>query len=442
MSAAIYVAVMFLHPATNTTTAGLAQIGMHLAVAAPLFWAPYHFLGDYKRLARVLTILWVLNCASVLVGILQIRDPETWMPAEFTSVMKIYNQTIEMYQYRAADGRLAIRPPGLGDSPGAACGAGVFVAILGLAYLGLPVSKSRKLLGSLMGMAGVVIIFLSHVRSSLVVVVGCAVVYSIILVGQGRFRTALTLALLIAVCGFYSLLYAESLGGQSTIDRFATLLEDDPSKVYLRSARMGMVISAFDTVLVEHPIGAGLGRWGMMRKYFGNENNIDSPEIWAEVQFQAWVLDGGIVLLSLYLIALAVAVQRVVRICVFHKSVKLRQWAAVIIMLSAGPIALLFSYCPFNSQIGMQFWFLIGAFEGLAQGEEGHPVPGDRGETGIQLSPEFADLPGSQNDIAGFGGLSRRVREGEAPPEPAPAISSDGASSSRKHATQFRCFDI
>ena len=159
--------------------------------------------------------------------------------------------------------------------------------------------------------------------------------------------------------------------------------------------------------------------------YFGNENNVDSPAIWAEVQFASWVLDGGIVLLSLYLIALAVAIQRVVRICLFHQSLKLRQWAAVIVMLSAGPIACIFSYTPFYSQMGMQFWFLIGAFEGLAQGEEGHPVPGDRGETGIQLSPEFADLTGSQNDIAGFGGLLRRVREDEALPEPAPAISSD-----------------
>ena len=363
------------------------------------------------------------------------------MPAEFSSSMNS-KYGIVMYQYRAGDGSIAIRPPGLGDNPGDACGAGMFVAILGLAYLGLPVSLSRKLLGSLMGMAGVVVIFLSHVRSSLVVVVGCAVIFSIILVGQGRLRTALTLALLMAVCGFYSLLYAESLGGQSTIDRFATLLEDEPSKVYEKSARMGMVIGALDTLLVEHPLGAGLGRWGMMRAYFGDETNSDSPQIWAEVQFASWVLDGGIVLLSLYLIALAVAVQRVVRICLFHQYFKLRQWAAVIVMLSAGPIAFMFSYTPFYSQMGMQFWFLIGAFEGLAQGEEGHPVPGDRGETGIQLSPEFADLPGSQNDIAGFGGLLRRVREGEALPEPAPAISSDGASPSRKHATQFRCIDI
>ena len=117
--AAVYMVVMIFHPATNTMMAGLAQIGMHLAVAAPLFWAPRYFLGDYRRLLRVLTILWVLNGASVLVGILQVRDPGTWMPAEFSSVVEEpETRVIAMYQYRAADGSMAIRPPGLGDSSG------------------------------------------------------------------------------------------------------------------------------------------------------------------------------------------------------------------------------------------------------------------------------------------------------------------------------------
>jgi hypothetical protein len=302
-----------------------------------------------------------------------------------------------MYTYKAADGSMAIRPPGLGDAPGAAAGAGMFVGIVGIAFLGLPVSLLRKVLGLLMGMAGVVVIFLSHVRSALVVLVGCAVIYSIILVRQGRLRTVLTLALLMVVCGVCSLIYAESLGGQSTINRFATLLADDPLTVYDKSARLFMVTNAFDTLLVDYPLGAGLGRWGMMRTYFGDENNVDSPGIWSEVQFSSWVLDGGIVVLSLYLIALTMAIQRLVRFSFFHQSWELRQWGAAIIMLSAGPIAMMFSYCPFNSQVGIQFWFLIGAFEGLTQGDEGHPVPGDRGETGIQLSHDLADVPDSLN---------------------------------------------
>ena len=41
--AAGYMAVMLLHPATNTTMAGLAQIGMHFAVAAPFSGRPITF---------------------------------------------------------------------------------------------------------------------------------------------------------------------------------------------------------------------------------------------------------------------------------------------------------------------------------------------------------------------------------------------------------------
>ncbi len=369
VAGAVYMTIMLTHPQTNTLLAGLAQIGMHLSVAAPLFWAPRYFRGDPERLLRVMTILWFLNCASVMVGILQVRYPDRFMPAEFSSQLVTTSSTVGMYEYRGADGRKVIRPPGLGDTPGAASGAGLFVGIVALAFLGLPVSRWKKSMGIVMGVAGVVIIFLSHVRSSLVVLVGCGLVYAFSLVWQGRLKTVLTLAILTTACGACSLYYAESLGGQSTLDRFATLLADDPTKVLESTGRMSMVAHAFDTLLVENPIGAGLGRWGMMRRYFGDESNPDSPEIWSEVQFSSWILDGGIVLLSLYLLAIVVALQRLIRLSLFPSAPSLAFWGPVIIMLSASPIALLFSYTPFNSQMGIQFWFLIGAFEGLARGE-------------------------------------------------------------------------
>lgn len=382
VAAAAYMAIMVFHPTTNTYMAGLAQLGMHLAVVAPLFWAPRYFRGDSRRLARVLTILWALNGAGVVVGILQVRDPARWMPAEFTSNMSS-RLGLAMYQYRAADGTMAVRPPGLGDAPGAACNAGQFVAVMGLAYLGLPVSLSRKLLGLAMALAGVVVIFLTHVRSSLLLVLGCAAIYLIMMVMQGRLRTVLMVGCGIAVCGAGSLFYAQSMGGRSTVDRFATLLSDDPLKVYEKSARMGMVTGAFDTLLVDYPLGAGLGRWGMMRAYFGDEDNLDSPSVWAEVQFASWILDGGIVLLSLYLVALAVAGRRVARSTFLHRSPQVRQWGAVIAMLSIGPVVTMFSYVPFYSQMGMQFWFLIGAYEGLAQGDEPLPPPVRRNAVAI-----------------------------------------------------------
>ena len=384
--AALFMSVMLLHPATNTVMAGLAQIGMHLAIAAPLLWAPSYFVGDYRRLLRMLTILWILNGASAVVGILQVRDPGTWMPAEFSTAIQANKYKMVMYQYKTDDGSMAIRPPGLGDSPGAACGAGMFVAMTGLAFMGLPVSLVRRILGFIMGLAGIIVIFLSHVRSALIVAVGCAVIYLIILATQGRMKAALGLVVWVGLCGVCSLFYVEFAGARSTMNRFATLVADNPLTVYEKSARMGMVTETFSNTLFEFPLGAGLGRWGMMRRYFGNENNSDSPELWAEIQFAAWVFDGGIILMTLYLVAILVAITRLIRLSFMHHSNQLGQWGAVLVMLSAGPVAFLFSYCPFYSQMGMQFWLLIGAFEGLAQGEE-HRSAAEDGEEDRTLLP-------------------------------------------------------
>ena len=371
MIAAVYMTLMIFHPTTNSTMAGLAQIVMHLAVVAPIFWVPNYFLGDFRRLTRMLAILWVLNGASTVVGILQIRDPSTWLPAEFSSVESGKKGRIASLQYRTSDNRTVVRPPGLGDAPGAACGAGMFVASVGLAYLGLPVSNWRKIFGMVMGAAGVSVIFLTHVRSSLLILIGSAFIFAVVMAVQKRFVTLLVFLASIGACGIGSFLYASSVGGRDTVDRFTTLVENDPMTVLERSGRLGMTANALDTLIIDYPFGAGLGRWGMMRYYFGDENNLASPSIWSEVQLASWVLDGGLILLSLYSIALAATVLRLIRLSLWGQSDLIRQWGGVILMLSAAPIALTFSYTPFNSQGGVQFWLLISAFEGAYQSRAG-----------------------------------------------------------------------
>ena len=368
--------LMVLHPTTNTLVAGLAQVGMHLAVVAPILWVPDYFLGDYKRLARLLTILWILNGSSAIVGVLQVRDPNTWLPTEFSSVETKNKSRISALSYRSSDNQLVVRPPGLGDTPGAACGAGMFVASVGIAFIGLPTSNWRKIIGLGMAVLGISVIFLTHVRSALLVLAGSAIVFTAVMAAQKRFATALVLVGAMASCGLCSYIYASAVGGRQTIDRFGTLLEDDPTTVLERSGRLGMTTNALDTLIFEYPFGAGLGRWGMMRNYFGNEGNLDSPPIWAEVQLASWALDGGVILLSLYLFAIATAVHRLIRLSLVGHPDLLRRWGAVVLMLSLAPVALIFSWTPFNAQTGIQFWLLIGAFEGVAQGEENGRVSG------------------------------------------------------------------
>ena len=82
---------------------------------------------------------------------------------------------------------------------------------------------------------------------------------------------------------------AFALGGDTVTTRLATLVEMDPGSVY-RKNRGHFVANAFSEVLPEYPLGAGLGRWGMMNQYFGNPEDV----IWNEVQWGGWILDAGI----------------------------------------------------------------------------------------------------------------------------------------------------
>jgi hypothetical protein len=43
-----------------------------------------------------------------------------------------------------------------------------------------------------------------------------------------------------------------------------------------------------------------------------------------------------------------------------------RACAAVILAANLGTAALIFSFTPFVTQIGLQFWFLAGAVHGIA----------------------------------------------------------------------------
>jgi hypothetical protein len=107
----------------------------------------------------------------------------------------------------------------------------------------------------------------------------------------------------------------------------------------------------------------------MMRHYFGNQSNLDSPPIWAEVQFPAWILDGGFVLTFLYTAGLIVSLVQALRILSKGGSEELRSIAALVLAVNAGTAALTLSFTPFTTQVGLQFWLLCGALHGAAQAE-------------------------------------------------------------------------
>ncbi len=363
----VYLGLMIVHPQTNTVLAGLAQTMLYLSVMAPLFWVPQLVRGT-EHLKRILWILLLCNGVNSCVGVLQVHDPGTWLPKELSSThtSSKYKSGVE---FVTARGQRVTRPPGLFDTPGAVCGAGVIAGVLGLVFALFATETYKRAIGFLFSTAGIAAIFFSHVRTSLLILLGSLIVFALALILQRKLHLGFVVAL--AAFGMAGLAwsFALAVGGESVEERFETLLEDTPLQVYETSYRGPMLRHAFTRLLLHYPAGAGLGRWGMMRVYFGDEGNSLSPRIWAELQIPAWILDGGIVLLSLYSLALVVTTRHQLEVLRNRRFAQMGVWGAATFALCAGTIALSFGFTPFTTQVGLQYWYLIGCFYGASIAE-------------------------------------------------------------------------
>ena len=159
-----------------------------------------------------------------------------------------------------------------------------------------------------------------------------------------------------------SFVVAIALGGESITARFLTLFAGDPFEVYYR-ARGVQLNNTFSEMLYAYPLGAGLGRWGMAGAYFGNPLDVN---LWAEIQIAGWMIDGGVPMLFLYGGAVTVAAMSQFRVARASQYPRVAACAAVVLAANLGTTAMVFSFTPFVTQIGIQYWFLAGALHGVA----------------------------------------------------------------------------
>jgi hypothetical protein len=156
--------------------------------------------------------------------------------------------------------------------------------------------------------------------------------------------------------------FAIMLGGESIAERTFTLFAQDPISLYSAS-RGGQLVYAWNDLLNIYPLGAGLGRWGMINGYFGGGSE---PPLWAEIQVAGWAIDGGLPLVLMSVGALIVTLLAEGRLAFSDPDAKVRACAGIILAVNLGTAALIFSFTPFVTQIGLQFWFLAGAVHGIA----------------------------------------------------------------------------
>ncbi len=354
-------AVMLFNPGTSSLVGGLAHMMVYFAVMAPLFWAPM-FVKSPEHLARLLGLLLVCSGINSIVGVLQVYDPARWMPAELSRVITEGAVGLGPVTYIGPNGRLIVRPPGLFDNPGAVAGPGMFAALLGPVF-GLSALPLWQRLGAfIMAAAGVAAIYLSQVRVSFVVLIIMVAVYASALLMQGRVAKATTFGTMAGGLGVAAFLVAMVLGGQSVVDRFTTLVAEDPMSVYYR-ARGSQLDYTLGEMLYQFPLGAGLGRWGMAAGYFGDPTQVG---LWAEIQITGWMIDGGVLMIALYGGALVATTLSQLSLARVTGHSRVAACAAVILAANLGTAVMVVSFTPFVAQIGIQYWFLAGALHGVA----------------------------------------------------------------------------
>lgn len=351
--------IMLFHPTTASLMGGLAHLAVYLAVLAPVFWAPA-LVRSPEHLARLLGLILICSGANALVGVLQVYDPDRWMPAELSRVITDGAMGLGPVTYAGPDGRIIIRPPGLFDTPGAVAGPAMFAALLGAVFglSALPVWQRAAAFA--FSAAGVAAIYLSQVRVSLVVLVLMCAAYVFVLLRQGRTGKASTFGILAGSVLVGAFTLAVALGGTSISERVFTLFGDDPLEVYYR-ARGLQLDYTLSELMYQFPLGAGLGRWGMAAGYFASG---PVSTIWAEIQVTGWVIDGGIPMLVLYIGALVITSLQAFRLSASPHP-RVAACAAVVFGANLGIAIMTLSFTPFVTQIGLQYWFLAGALHGI-----------------------------------------------------------------------------
>lgn len=360
VSASLLLLVLnLLHPSTQPA-AGIAQCIFQLSIAAPLFWAPTAVRSP-QTLHRILLLIFLFNLAGAAVGILQVYAPERLLPAQFSQ--QLQDDYLSSLSYTGNDGRVITRPPGLSDVPGGAAVAGGLTAVLGLCLL----FRTRRLLhaaGLLVAIGiGFAVIYLTQVRSILLMTVGATAVIVALTLRRRQFTRVAGLVGVGGALIMVSFLWASSLGGEAVDSRFLDLRGQGALTVY-QQERGNFIAYTVGDLLDQYPLGAGLGRWGMMNAYFGDPSAYEAEPIHAEIQLTGWLLDGGLLMWFLYGGAIITALLMVFRIAGRRRAPELGEAAVCVGAATVFVVGMSFAGPAFNTQLGVLFWFLIGALHG------------------------------------------------------------------------------
>jgi len=365
-------ALEMFHPEGGGPVASVAEIMLTLAVMAPIFWLP-RIAVNARSFQRLIMLLWLFYTASATAGVLQVMYPGRFQPAMSTIVTGMGRDVVMSLQIKLASGERMLRPMGLTDVPGGAAYGGLFSVLLGIGMLLQPKPPffGGRLLAFGSMVVGTMCMYLCQVRSVLVMTGVCVVTLITLLVISGRVTRLVGLLAAVGAVVQGAFIMAVALGGRAVTDRLNTLVQSDAGTVYYKNRGRFLELT-INTYLPQYPLGAGLGRWGMVNHYFGEALGY----LYVEIQWTGWIFDGGIPLVLVYTAALLITTWGCARVAlgrVGNGDDSLSVWGAVLVAYNVGTLALCFNYVVFTGTAGVEFWLLNVALLCAAQNSAATP---------------------------------------------------------------------
>lgn len=361
IAAIVLLIANLLHEATWLMS-GIAQIVFQVAIAAPVFWAARTWITAH-RLERLMLMILGANFLSTALGLLQVYYPETFLPPQFSALALKFNpEFVSEMSYLGSGDRLIVRPPGLSDMPGGASISGTIAAVLGFAFaLGHQRQFWKILYFAVVGIA-ITVVYLTQVRSTLLMIPGCMAVMALIKLRQGRVLQSGWMAASAAGLVFGGFLWAVTVGGDLVEERFRGIVDSGVVKTYQENRGLFLAHTVNDLAF-EYPFGAGLGRWGMMTAYFGEAGNWRHPALYAEIQLTGWLYDGGLLMWVFYPAALLLAMRHSYRLAA-EPDDALNELAMMVLPIQLLTVGLAFTGPVFNTQVGIVFWLATAILYG------------------------------------------------------------------------------
>ncbi|HEY2407157.1 MAG TPA: hypothetical protein VGI10_14195 [Polyangiaceae bacterium] len=369
-------ALEWLHPG-GTGLASLAQIAMYVAILGPTLWVP-RLKVTSSTLGHLIVLMWVFYTASAALGVLQTYFPGHFEMPVSAMVAEHGKDFVRSLEIQLASGERVFRPMGLTDVPGGAASAGMYAVLLSVAIVQVPkLFPGARVLAVCSMMLGMICLYLCQVRAAIVTLGICLVAMIALLAVMLKTSRLIIAALAIAAVAPLAFALASAVGGHSVSERLSTLVENDAATVYYEHRGKFLEHTIYD-LLPAYPLGAGLGRWGMIDRYLG----APGDSIYVEIQWTGWLLDGGLPLVLAYCALIAVASRRALTIAFRSQGVdrSLSVWACLVVAYNIGAAALCFSYAVFISNIGLEFWLLNASLLAVEPDQQGLAQLPARGE--------------------------------------------------------------